>query len=63
MLDPFFLKCGLDPVTVAATETHLAFWSTLTSTIVVMIFSLINYQYAFLTLVLAIIGAVIGINF
>ncbi len=62
VLDPFFLKCGLDPVTIAATEVHLAFWSTVTSTVVVIIFGLLNYSYALLSILMAVIGAVIGIN-
>lgn len=62
VIDPFFLNCGLDPVTVAATEVHLAFYATLTSTVVVVIFGMMNFPYALLSLFMALIGAIIGIN-
>ena len=62
VIDPFFLNCGLDPVTVAATEVHLAFYATLTSTAVVIIFGLLNFPYALVSLFMALIGSIIGIN-
>lgn len=37
LVAPMLLSCGLDPLTTAATEIHSAFYSALTSTLIVIL--------------------------
>ena len=63
ILAPILLQCGLDPVSVAATEINQAFYSTITSTMIVIVTSdIMPYSYAWLAIIMCVIGAFGGIK-
>ena len=63
ILAPILLQCGLDPVSVAATEINQAFYSTITSTMIVIVTSdIMPYSYAWLAIIMCVIGAFAGIK-
>ncbi|TNV79608.1 hypothetical protein FGO68_gene15395 [Halteria grandinella] len=62
ILTPILMALGLDPVASAATEIYQAFYSTLTSTMIVIVLNGMNFEYAIVSIIMAIIGAAIGIK-
>ena len=63
LLSPTMLSVGLNPVKTASTEIYMAFYSTLTSTILVIIFGGLSVDYTVNLIILAIIGSIVGIWF
>jgi uncharacterized membrane protein YfcA len=62
ILAPILLECGLDPVSVAATEINQAFYSTITSTMIVIVTTnSMPFSYAYLAIILCVLGAIVGI--
>ncbi|TNV79543.1 hypothetical protein FGO68_gene4001 [Halteria grandinella] len=62
ILTPILMALGLDPVASAATEINQAFYSTLTSTMIVIVLNGMNFEYAIVSILMAVIGAAIGIK-
>jgi uncharacterized membrane protein YfcA len=62
ILAPILLECGLDPVSVAATEINQAFYSTITSTLIVIINGGMHFDYAIIAIIMAVIGAFAGMK-
>jgi hypothetical protein len=62
ILAPILMECGLDPVSTAATEINQAFYSTLTSTLIVILTATMQFSYAFIAIIMAVIGAFAGIK-
>lgn len=60
VLAPIMLKEGLTPNRSAATCVYIAMYSTLASTIVVMIYGNMVYDYAISLIVVSIIGGLVG---
>ena len=62
ILAPILLECGLDPVSVAATEINQAFYSTITSTMIVIVTASMPFSYAWLAIIMCVLGALAGIK-
>lgn len=62
VLTPVIMHAGVNPVLACNTEMYMAFYATLASTIVVMVFGGLNYSYALNLIILSLIGSPIGSN-
>ena len=51
------------PMKTAATEIYMAFYATLTSTIIVLIFGGLKFDYTLNVIILAVLGGIVGIWF